>query len=91
MGYGRDSDIQHGDHIHPKFKRRGIMTALVRHAVETCFRFRRDRVYVEASICARPLFEKVGFEVVRERVVKIGEVELLNFEMELLKNSAHVE
>jgi len=72
-------------YVNPKFKRRGIMTGLVRHAVDTCFGFNIHRVYVDASICARPLFEKAGFKVTRENIVTIDGVDLLNFKMELLK------
>jgi len=74
-------------YINPKYRRLGIMTQLVRHAVETCFAFRLRRVYVEASICARPMFEKAGFRVVRENIVNIRGVELLNFIMELLPSA----
>ena len=72
-------------YVNPKFKRRGIMTGLVRHAVDTCFAFKINRVCVDASICAKPLFEKVGFTVIREHIVTINGVDLLNFKMELLK------
>lgn len=72
-------------YINPDFQRRGIMTALVRHAVETCFAFRLTRVYVDASICIRPLLEKLGFEITGERTVVIHGVGLLNYQMELLK------
>jgi putative acetyltransferase len=74
-------------YVNPKYKRRGTMTSLVRHAVETCFSFGRNRVYTEASICAKPMFEELGFEVLRQNLVKIGQVELLNYSMELLKVS----
>jgi GNAT superfamily N-acetyltransferase len=70
--------------VNPKFKRRGIMTSLVRHAVQTGFSFGRSRIYTEASICAKPMFEKLGFKVLRENLVKIGQVELANYQMELL-------
>jgi putative acetyltransferase len=70
-------------YINPKFKRRGIMTGLVKHAVATCFEFNVRRVYVDASICAKPLFEKAGFKVIRENIVTINGVDLLNFKMEL--------
>ncbi|MBS0202276.1 MAG: GNAT family N-acetyltransferase [Planctomycetes bacterium] len=69
-------------YIHPRFQRRGIMTQLVEHAVATCFARHLRRVYVEASICARPLFEKCGFQTICENVVKIGEIALLNYKME---------
>lgn len=71
-------------YINPTFQRRGIMTRLVEHAVETCVACRLTRVYVEASICARPLFEKLGFHVTRENMVSIKGVELLNYQMEKL-------
>jgi putative acetyltransferase len=74
-------------YVNPKYKRRGIMTSLVRHAVETCFSFGRNRVYTEASVCAKPMFEKLGFEVLGQNLVQIGQVELLNYSMELLKTS----
>ena len=72
-------------YVNPKFRRKGIMTGLVRHAVDACFAFNIHRVYVDASICAKPLFEKAGFKVTRENIVTIDGVDLLNFKMELLK------
>jgi putative acetyltransferase len=72
-------------YIHPRFQRRGIMTGLVSHAVDTCFAFNCPRVYVEASICAKPMFEKVGFNLVRENIATIRGVALLNFHMEILR------
>ncbi len=74
-------------YINPKYQRRGIMTRLVEHAVATCFAMHIDRVYVEASICARPLFEKTGFNVTRENVVTIQGASLLNYSMERLRDS----
>lgn len=72
-------------YINPKYKRKGIMTSLVRHAVDTCFALNLNRVYVDASICAKPMFEKMGFTLIRENMVTIQGVELLNYKMELLK------
>jgi ribosomal protein S18 acetylase RimI-like enzyme len=71
-------------YIHPDFQRLGIMTALVRHAIKTCFAFGVFRVYVDASLCIRPLLEKLGFKVVEERTVVIRGIGLLNYRMELL-------
>ena len=75
-------------YTHPKYKRRGIMTILVRHAVDACFAHNINRVYVDASICAKPMVEKVGFATIRENLVNIRGVELLNYKMELLKKTA---
>jgi ribosomal protein S18 acetylase RimI-like enzyme len=70
-------------YVHPSYARRGVATALVRQAIKTCFDSGVERVYVEASYCARPLFEKLGFATVKENLVTIGGEELVNFVMEL--------
>ena len=75
-------------YINPKHKRKGIMTSLVRHAIDTCFALNINRVYVDASICAKSMLEKVGFTTLRDNPVKVKGVELLNYEMELVKNTA---
>jgi len=69
-------------YVHPDFARRGIMTQLVRHAVETAFAMRVPRVYVEASHLIRPLFEKEGFALLGENEVDVNGVLLTNFLME---------
>lgn len=73
-------------YINPQFQRRGIMTSLVEHAVNTCFSLNINRVYVEASICARPLFEKCGFQLMSENRVTIRDILLLNYKMEKRKD-----
>lgn len=75
-------------YINPKFQRRGIMTTLVNHAIETCFAMNVNRIYVEASICAKPMFEKIGFRVISDNVVDIKGVELVNYKMELLNKKS---
>lgn len=70
-------------YIHPDFKRRGIMTHLVRHAIDTAFSRNLPQVYVEASICIKPLFEREGFEVISDAGVDISGIHLQNYRMEL--------
>ena len=72
-------------YVNPKFKKKGIMTSFLRHAVDTCFASNINRVYVDASLCIRPLLEKVGFKIVRENIVTINGIDLLNFKMALLR------
>ncbi len=72
-------------YINPDFQRRGIMSQLVRHAVQTCFAMKVDRVFVEASICARPMFEKAGFTVVHDNVVTVKGISLVNYIMERVR------
>ena len=75
-------------YINPKFKRQGIMTRLVQHAINTCFALGINRMHVEASICARPMLEQIGFTLISENMVVIKGVEILNYKMELIKNMA---
>ena len=53
----------------------------------TCFSTHIDRVHVEASICAKALFEKQGFVILAENMVRLGDVELLNYFMERRRGS----
>lgn len=73
-------------YVHPDYQRRGVVTQLANYAVETCFAMNVNRLDVDASICARPLFEKMGFTLIRENLVMIKGVELLNYKMELLRS-----
>lgn len=73
-------------YINPQFQRQGIMTTLVEHAITTCFALNINRVYVEASICAKPLFEKLEFKTLCENTVQIKGVPLLNYKMEKLRD-----
>lgn len=69
-------------YTNPDFARRGVMTALVRHAVQTVSERKLPRIYVEASICLKPLLEIEGFETLSERTVTIDGITLTNFKME---------
>ncbi|MBK1854746.1 GNAT family N-acetyltransferase [Verrucomicrobiaceae bacterium 5K15] len=71
-------------YVHPDFQRRGIMRGLLRHAVDTAFAMDLPRVYVEASICARPLFEQEGFQLVADHEVDLQGVRLKNYRMQRL-------
>lgn len=68
-------------YVHPDFQRRGMMTALVQHALAVAKTRRNERVYVEASLCAKPLFEKLGFANLGENVVMIKGATLVNYTM----------
>lgn len=70
-------------YVSPDFARRGVATALVRHAVDRAWYAGAARMYVEASHCLRPLLEREGFVVVAEQSVDVRGVALTNFRMEL--------
>lgn len=69
-------------YVKPTHQRKGLVSRLVEHAVDTCFAIGIQRVYVEASLCAKPMFEKLGFTTICDNLVEIRGVRLQNFKME---------
>lgn len=69
-------------YVHPDHQRRGVASALVRHAIDASLARGVPRLHVEASIGARPLFEKLGFTVLDRQTVTIRGVDLVNYRME---------
>ena len=55
---------------------RALMTKLLSQEVAA------EKAYSNVSITARPFFEKNGFKVVKEKIVKIRDVDLVNLAME---------
>ncbi len=49
-----------------------IASRLIDRAVADNTAAELERVFVEASLCARPLFERKGFRVTAENRVRIG-------------------
>lgn len=66
----------------PEFNRQGIGSALVEHIITIAEQTSLTRLFVEASHCARGLFARHQFQVVRPNVVTIDGVELQNWIME---------
>lgn len=75
-------------YVNPQFQRRGIMSRLVEHAVDSCFALGINRVYADASICAKPMFEKLGFRTTEERLVSVNGMQLLNYRVERVRGEA---
>ncbi len=61
---------------------RGIGKRLYRAVEHEARSLGLERVFAEASITARPFFERQGFRVLRERVIRRRGVGLTNFIME---------
>ena len=70
-------------YVNPRHQRQGVMSALIRHAIETAAARRLERVFVEASIPAKAVFEKSGFTVIREHRVRVRGERLKNYSMEI--------
>jgi putative acetyltransferase len=60
----------------------GIATLLLSALVQEAQRQRQTRLFVEASITARPFFEKHGFTMLAEQVVTLRGVAFVNCRME---------
>ena len=71
-------------YVHAEHQRRGVASALLGVAEGSARDKRLARLYTEASIPARPFFERRGFRVIAEQVVAIRGQNLINYRMEKL-------
>jgi putative acetyltransferase len=81
------SDLEPDGHVdmvyvHPDCQRRGIARALLRHIEETARTTGLRRLYTEASITARPVFEAAGFRVIAQQTVTVRGETMTNYRME---------
>lgn len=65
----------------PRHVRRGVASALYRSAEQALRAAGGNALYTEASLVARPFFERQGFVVEEEQVVNRDGVDLLRFAM----------
>ena len=68
--------------VHPDHQGRGVAGALLRQVETEAARLGLDRLYTEASITARPFFERKGFHVVEQQTVTLRGQDLVNYRME---------
>lgn len=81
------SDLESDGHVdmlyvHPDFERRGVARALLRHIEEVARAKGLRRLYVEASITARPVFEAAGFRTIVPQIVTVRGASMKNYRME---------
>lgn len=81
------SDLEPDGHIdmlyvHPEFQRRGVARALLEHIENAARVGALRRLYAEASITARPVFEAVGFRIIAPQTVTLRGVSMTNYRME---------
>lgn len=69
-------------YVHPEFQGQGVATALYQHVLALACQQNIPRLYVEASILARPFFCRQGFAEIKRNSVVRGEQTLTNFSME---------
>lgn len=70
-------------YTHPDFQGQGVAYALYKHLLLEARSRGLKRLYVEASLLAKPFFEHRGFSVVRKNKVQRHGISLVNFTMEM--------
>jgi putative acetyltransferase len=68
-------------YCHYQHQRQGIGSSLLQHLEATALQEGCDRLYTEASITARPFFERWGFRVVQAQEVERHGILLRNYVM----------
>ncbi len=69
-------------YVSPGHARQGVATALLCQIHESAARIGLTRLYTEASITARPVFERHGFQVLEPQDVRRRGTLLRNYKME---------
>ncbi|RDL43549.1 histone acetyltransferase [Marinomonas piezotolerans] len=69
-------------YTHPDYQGMGVATSLYKHVLAQARKRNLTRLYVEASLIAKPFFEKQGFAVVKKNELIRGGITLENFIME---------
>lgn len=69
-------------YTHPDCQGKGVASALYAHVLQQARETGIRRLYVEASLIARPFFERRGFSVLKQNSVQRQGVNLINFSME---------
>jgi putative acetyltransferase len=75
-------------YVHPAHQNRGVASALLECAEAAARAQGLARIFTEASITARPFFERRGFRTVAANIVEVGGVKMANFRMEKLLGKA---
>jgi len=71
-------------YVHKNFQHRGVATLLLQKILDTANELNISKLQTDASITAKPFFEKHGFKTIQQQTVKIKDVELINYKMEKL-------
>lgn len=84
VGYGELEANGHLDHlyVHHEHQRQGAAGTLYAALESEARRLGIARIFTEASITARPFFERMGYQVVREQTVHCRGQSFINYAME---------
>jgi len=70
-------------YVAPKHERKGVATKMLQHVIQTAKQAGIKELNVEASMVAKPLFERLGFIVENENEVMRNNTLLVNYSMRL--------
>lgn len=70
-------------YVSAKFQRKGVATKLLKHVIAVAKDQGLTHLYVEASIVAKPFFEKFGFVLEKENRVIRDSIMLVNYTMRM--------
>lgn len=70
--------------VDPAYVRRGIGLQLLKYGIDLASAEAVNNIKIESTLNARPLYEKCGFKVVREILVKRNNVEIPSLELHLV-------
>lgn len=84
VGYAEFEESGCIDHfyVHHEFQGKGVGTALINEIEKKVKEYSFSKIYVEASITAKPFFERRGFRAIKQQIVQCNNVDFLNFAME---------
>lgn len=68
-------------YVLPKYQNFGVATLLLQHVISLAKEAGLKKLYVEASIVAKPFFEKFGFTVEGKNEITRNETILINYSM----------
>ena len=90
VGFGDMTRDGHLDRlfVSTDYQRQGIARLLVERLLENATSAGLSEITTEASITAQPLFDRMGFEVVREQSVNCRGVDMTNFRMRRVLTAA---
>ncbi|MDN2663062.1 GNAT family N-acetyltransferase [Psychromonas sp. 14N.309.X.WAT.B.A12] len=69
-------------YVHPDYQQQGVATHLLLHLVMCAKQSKIPALYVEASIIAKPLFQKLGFKVIKSQTVNRNNEALIQYLMQ---------
>ncbi|MFD1336871.1 GNAT family N-acetyltransferase [Oceanobacillus iheyensis] len=67
--------------VHKDYQRQGIAKRLYNSIENDAKQYNIEKLYTNASITAKPFFNRCGFSIIQKQEIYIDEVELINYKM----------